>query len=642
MYSSITTGAMHGIDSYLIKVETDISDGLPSFNMVGFMSGEVREAGERVRVALKNLGIHLPARRITVNLSPAGIQKRGIVVDLPVCVGLLICLGYIEPESADGVLVAGEVGLNGEIRPVKGILSIVMEAREKGISTCLVPRENQAEGALVHGIRVVGVNSMFEIVNYLRKNSEERDLYLPPSELDAAQILADCGARREGVVPGSNSSAECDARRAGVVSGSYSSSQTPDGSDVQDISGGHDRSETQAVHVAPGGHDQPEVQIIQAVPGGHDRSEEQNAPAMQGGHGLFPPRRVPDLASVHGQQQAKKALEIAAAGFHNILMTGPPGSGKSMLARCIPGILPPLTPDEALEITRIYSASGMLPADTPLITERPYIAPHHSVTRAALIGGGNVPSAGLISLAHLGVLFLDELAEYAAADLNLLREPLESHEITIRRLHGTYRYPARVMLAAAANPCPCGFYPDMNKCLCTPFQVRNYQKKISGPLIDRIDFRIHVDRVKAEDLQQTYREERSEEVRARVIEAAGRQARRFAGTSYRYNADMEADAVERFCPLDTRLAAKMRMVYEQLGMSARSYHKTLKMARTIADLEGREQILERDLMMAVGFRVSESRDDEDYGAGTRASGRRASGREFRKDVKIVPRAKNRW
>ena len=542
MYSSITTGAVHGIDSYLMQVETDISDGLPSFNMVGFVSSEVREAGERVRVALRNIGIYLPPKRITVNLSPAGIYKRGIVIDLPVCVGLLSCLGYIDEDSTIDVLVAGEVGLNGEIRPVKGILSIVMEARERGIRTCLGPLGNQSEGALVHGIRVVGVRSLAELVNYLRRNEEERDLFLPPSELDAAQLLK---MSRAGQLP-----------------------------------------------VAPGGE-------------------------------LFQESRLPDLSDIHGQTSAKKALEIAAAGFHSILMTGPPGSGKSMLARCLPGIMPPLTPEEALEITKVYSASGMLPEGVPLITQRPYIATHHSVTRAALIGGGNIPSAGLISLAHLGVLFLDETAEYSASDLNALREPLENHEITIRRLHGAYRYPARMMLVAASNPCPCGYYPDMNKCICSPFQVRSYQKKISGPLIDRFDFRIHVERVRAEELQNIRREESSEAVRARVSEAAERQAFRFSGTPFRYNADMNAGAVEHFCPLDTQLAAKMRTVYEQLGMSARSYHKTLKMARTIADLDGREEILERDLMTAVGFRVTEPREEDS-----------SSGREFRRNVRI--------
>lgn len=531
MYSSITTGAVHGIDSYLIQVETDISDGLPSFNMVGFMSGEVREAGERVRVALRNLGIHLPPRRITVNLSPAGIPKRGIVIDIPVCVGLLICLGYIKEEAADGVLVAGEVGLNGEIRPVKGILPMVVEAKERGITTCLVPRGNLAEGALVHGIRVVGVRSLAELVNYLRRDPEERDLFLPPMEVDAKDLLT-------------------------------------------------------------------------------RHSEKDHA----------------DLADIHGQSQAKKVLEIAAAGFHNVLMVGPPGTGKSMLARCLPGIMPPLTPDEALEVTRIYSVAGRLPEEEALITERPFIAPHHSVTRAALIGGGNIPVPGLISLAHMGVLFLDELPEYAAAELNLLREPLETHEITIRRLQGAYRYPAKMLLVAAANPCPCGYYPDMNRCRCTPFQVRNYQKRVSGPFLDRIDFRVTVNRISADELQGLHEEERSETVRARVMEAIQRQQHRFAGTPFSYNADMDVHAVEKYCALDTQLAARMRMVYDQIGMSARAYHKTLKMARTIADLEGREKILERDLMTAVGFRMPEESTEE--------SGL-ASG-EYGGSMKIVP------
>lgn len=530
MYSSIITGAVHGIDSYLMRVETDISNGLPSFNMVGFMSGEMREAGERVRVALKNLGIHMPPQRITVNLSPAGIPKRGMVVDLPVSVGLLVCLGLIPNGAVDNVLVAGELGLNGEIRPVNGILSIVMEAKENGISTCIVPNGNLKEGALVHGIRVVGVRTLAELVNYLKKTLEERDRFLPPAEVDAEQLLG----------------------------------QTSD-------------------------------------------------------------KGYPDLSQVHGQIQAKKVLEIAAAGFHNVLMSGPPGAGKSMLARCLPGIMPPLSKEEALEITKIYSVAGLLPEDTALITERPFLSPHHSVTRAVLIGGGNIPAPGLITLAHLGVLFLDEISEYKANELNSLREPLENQEIIIRRLTGAYRYPARPLLVAAANPCPCGYYPDMNRCTCTPKEVLKYQKRISGPFIDRIDFRVHVGRVGSNELQGSGHSESSETVRIRVMEAIERQKRRFRGTPFHYNSDMTPDAVEHFCPLNSLLTEKMRIVYDQLGMSVRSYHKCLKMARTIADLNGREMILERDLMMAVGFRLPEYNEEE-----------KTSGREFSSDKKIVP------
>ena len=529
MYSSIITGAVHGIDSYLMRVETDISSGMPSFNMVGFMSGEMREAGERVRVALKNFGIHLPPQRITVNLSPAGIPKRGMVVDLPVSIGLLACLGSIPVRATENVRIAGELGLNGEIRPVKGILSIVMEAKNSGISTCIVPNGNLSEGALVHGIRVVGVRTLAELVSYLRENPMERDRLLPPAEVDAAQLLS---------------------------------------------------------------------QANKAV--------------------------YPDLSGVHGQRQAKKALEIAAAGFHNILMSGPPGTGKSMLAKCLPGIMPPLTTDEALEITRIYSAAGLLPEDTALITERPFLSPHHSVTRAVLIGGGNIPTPGLITLAHLGVLFLDEISEYKSYELNSLREPLENREITIRRLTGAYRYPARPLLVAASNPCPCGYYPDMNRCKCTPKEVLRYQKRISGPFIDRIDFRVYVGRVNADELQGSELEESSRTVQARVMEAIERQKRRFAGTPFHYNADMTADAVEHFCPLNSLLAGKMKIVYDQLGMSMRSYHKSLKMARTIADLNGREMILERDLMTAVGFRLPEINDEEHL-----------SGKEFDRDKKIL-------
>ena len=285
------------------------------------------------------------------------------------------------------------------------------------------------------------------------------------------------------------------------------------------------------------------------------------------------------------------------------IITGPPGTDKSMLAKCMPGIMPPLTPGEAVEITKVYSVAGLLEENQALITQRPFIAPHHSVTRAALVGGGSIPTPGMISLAHLGILFLDELPEYASAEIELLRQPLEDHTITIHRVQGTYRFPARMLLIAAANPCPCGYFPDANRCRCTPCQIQNYQRKLSGPLLDRIDFCVGVHRVDAEMLQGEGRDETSAVIRARVTGAAQRQAHRFRGTDFLFNGDRNADAVERFCRLNSSVAKLMKILYDEMHMSARSYHKVLKMARTIADLEDRDEILERDLMMASGFRL---------------------------------------
>lgn len=515
MYSSVTTGAIHGVDSYLMQVETDISDGLPSFNMVGFMSSEVREAGERVRVALKNYGLRLPPKRITVNLSPADIPKRGIIIDLPVCVGLMVCLGIIRESVLDGVLIVGELGLNGEIRPVKGVLPIALEARARNITKCIVPRENLPEGAVVKGLHVVGVKNLRELMNYLRADSETQERIAPSMQVDPEDLLM-------------------------------------------------------------------RAQLPQAL----------------------------DFASVHGQRQAKKILEIAAAGFHNVLMSGPPGSGKSMLAKCLPGIMPRLTAEEALEVTKIYSVAGLLPAERALITERPFLAPHHSVTKAALIGGGKIPSPGIISLAHLGVLFLDELPEFSRSELELLRQPLEEHEITIHRLGGSFRYPARMLLVAACNPCPCGYYPNRQKCNCTPSQIQRYRQRLSGPLLDRIDFRVNVERVTAGQLQEHSGEEASEKIRLRVMDAVERQRFRLRGTPFRYNADMNADAAEKFCVLDSVTANRMRILYDELQMSARSYHKVLKVARTIADLEGREQIVLSDLETASFYRLKEPQTEK--------------------------------
>ena len=513
MYSIVTTGAIHGISSYLLRVETNIASGLPAFNMVGFMSGEVREAGERVRVALKNAGIPLPAARITVNLAPADIQKRGIVIDLPVAVGELICMEMLRQEDFENVLVAGELGLNGEIRPVRGVLPIVQTAREQGIRLCLLPLENLEEGAVVEGIKVVGLRSLNELMMYMTASPEKRDQLIPPGKVNVKDLFSSESLRAE-----------------------------------------------------------------------------------------------VDFADVRGQTVVKKAMEIAAAGFHNMLMMGPPGTGKSMLARCMPGIMPPLTFEESMEVSAVYSVAGRLGKGTPLVLRRPFLEPHHSITRAALVGGGAIPSPGQISLAHRGVLFLDELPEFGREQLDLLREPLESHEVTIVRQTGSYRYPSRFILLGACNPCPCGYYPDRNRCRCTPWEIRRYLGRISGPLLDRMDLCMTVPRARIEDLQQTaglLREESSSAVRGRVMEACDRQKRRFQGTGLRFNADMRAPDLEKYCPLGTREQNCLRDLFEQSGMSVRAYHRVIRVARTIADLEGREEIREEHLYLAYNYRQAD-------------------------------------
>lgn len=358
MFSSVVSGAVYGVHSYLMHIETDISDGLPMFTMVGFVSAQVREAGERVRVAMRNTGIHLPPKRITVNLTPAEIPKRDVIADLPVAIGILIAMGLLDQRAVKDVFIVGGLSLDGMVTPVRGVLPMVLEAKERGMKVFLLPRENVKEGAAVHGIHAVGVTTLEEAFHYLRLPKGERDSFLPP---------------------------------------------------------------------------EPEKMLS------HETEEKQE--------------RM-DLSDVCGQDGVKRALEIAAAGFHNVLMIGPPGSGKSMMARCLPGILPELTYEESLEISSVYSIAGELPEGASLIRERPFVAPHHSITQQALVGGGNFPRPGVISLAHRGVLFLDELPEFGRESLNLLRQPLEDQRIVIARNSGTYEFPAKFMLVCAAKTTP--------------------------------------------------------------------------------------------------------------------------------------------------------------------------------------------
>lgn len=506
MYSEILSGAFVGIQAYMVGVEVDIAPGLPCFNMVGSLSGEVRESRERVSVALKNAKIAIPCAHITVNLSPADRRKEGTAFDLPIAVGIMQSMEYFPGESTKDVLFLGELGLNGEIRRVKGVLPIVREAARLGIRECIVPRENAQEGAVIPGIRVRGAENISEVLRFLRDGEEVQALL--PVHVDVSEFFDD----------------------------------------------------------------------------GREPEE--------------------DFSQVNGQEVAKRAAEIAAAGFHNLLMTGPPGAGKSMIARRIPGILPPLTVEESLEVTAVYSVAGML-GEKALMTDRPFQSPHHTVSQAAFIGGSTVPKPGVISLAHRGVLFLDELPEFHRGILDGMRQPLEEHQVYVSRMNGSVTYPAKFMLVCAMNPCPCGYYPNINRCHCTQPQVKRYMGKISGPVLDRIDLCVELRPVDLESIQTRVKGESSRQIRERVMAARQIQRERFRGSRYRFNADIEAADVAQYCPLGEEEKAYVEQLYGSLNLSVRGYHRLLKVARTIADLERVENIQTEHLLEAACYRPAQ-------------------------------------
>ena len=474
-FSTITSAAVDGLGVELVRVEADVSNGLPMFHMVGYLSSEVKEAGERVRTAIRNSGFEYPPKRTVINLSPATLRKRGASFDLPIAMASLMSLGQIPAEKQKKSLVIGELSLDGRVRKVPGILPIVMKAKAAGVSRCIVPAENMAEGSLVSGMEVIGVESLNETVSVFQ------------------------------------------------------------------------------------GKPMPEKQF-------QGREEEE-------------PEMFPDFADIRGQDNVKRAAEIAVAGGHNLLMIGPPGSGKSMTAKCIAGILPPPDMKESLEITKIYSVLGMLNEKSPLIRKRPFREVHHTATRAALIGGGMFPHPGEISLAHGGVLFLDELPEFKKSVLEVLRQPLEEKEIQITRTYGTYRFPADVILVAAMNPCPCGCYPDMQKCTCSPAQIQMYLNKISRPFLDRIDLCVEAEAVSYEDLTSERRAESSAQIRKRVCRVRETQKERYRGMEITVNGMLDEKGLKRYCALGAEEKRLMEQAFSVMELTARGYHRILKTAR---------------------------------------------------------------
>ena len=520
MFGTITSGTIHGIRSCMIQVEVDVSQGLPCFQIVGLPGSEVREARERVKVALKNVGITLPPVCINVNLSPADIPKSGTMFDLPVAVGIMTALDRLPQESLRDTLLIGELGLSGEIKAVKGVLPIVREAVHKGIKRCILPADNAWEGDLVENVLSIGVSNLQETLEVLTGTRDKKKAHTA-SGFGRLQVMQ--GNRQD------------------------------------------DRQSDSQVHRQTGG------------------SRE-------------------DFADISGQEPLKRAAEVAAAGFHNLLIAGAPGSGKTMLARRIPTILPPLSLEESLEVSSIYSISGLLQSSGGLRTERPFLNPHHTITGQALAGGGRIPMPGIISLAHRGVLFLDELPEFKRETLDILRQPLEDRQVQIARNSGTYVYPADFMLVGAMNPCPCGYYPDMERCRCTPYEVRRYLRRISGPILDRIDICVEAQPVEFRDIAGRTTSEGSARVRERVMRARGLQTERFAGTGLRFNSDMKAADVERYCSVDGKEKRFMERMFTSMQLSARGYHRVIKVARTIADLEGVDRIGEEHLAEAICYR----------------------------------------
>ncbi len=511
MLAIVKSCAVFGMDSYEVRVEVDVSAGLPAFDIVGLPDASVRESKERVRTAIRNAGLEFPGKRITINLAPADRRKEGAIFDLPIAVGILAATNQIvaEEKLAESCFV-GELSLEGMVRPVSGGL-VMAAGLSDDIAALFVPMENRREAAIGSmKAKVYGVDSLSEIVAVL--NGEKT---MESVTVNIEEILTEAAEKG-----------------------------------------------------------------------------------------------LPDMADVKGQAGAKRAMEIAAAGGHNLLFIGSPGSGKTMLARRMPSILPPFTQAESLHVTKIYSVAGLLPPEQGLLTQRPFRSPHHSASGASVIGGGRIPSPGEVSLATGGVLFLDEMPEFKREVLEALRQPLEDRIVTVSRVSGRADFPAGFQLIGAMNPCPCGHFGDpVKECSCTPYQIQKYFNRISGPLLDRIDLHVDVPRVQYDEIADQGESESSAEIRQRVVAARNIQLQRFTEDGIACNAEMERKHIVRYCQMTDIAEQILAEAFKVLGLSARGYDRILKVARTIADLDGAEIIDMEHIAEAIQYRRLDRKEE---------------------------------